>query len=524
MHGTIWSLLPFALVIPISIVTRQVIPGLVVGLLAGAYMMAPSPLGGVNQALYYLFKELALAGNLHLIIFLYTFGSLVGLVRITGGVSGFAKWLGPRVKSVRGAYAVTWLSSLGTFMAPDFRIITVAPIMKSMMTRFHISPQKMAYAINVTATPLISLIPVGTAFVGYMVGLLAVALKHVHSTQAPYPLFLSTIPLNFFAFAILAIGAYLSFFSSETKPVRTTETTAAGRFSDFAAKLRRPHRNARQHIYTVVATLRRQHAKFEIEAGTMGHPGQRSDRETARPQRELPEEPLDVLSDEAVPSAANLLLPIGLLLGLTFILTWWSGVGKATTFLGVLMKADATRAMLQSILITLVASSIFYLFRRQRVGRLMYGIIAGGNEMIAVIMLLVLVWAVSGVSSDLGFSDYVGRTMGSVIPRMLIAPALFVFGSVISYFIGSSFGTWGILMPLGFSLAATTHASLPLIAAAVFASGTLGGFASPLSDNTVAMATVMKLPLVDFANSLLKTTLIAGGVATVGYAAAGLVM
>lgn len=518
MHATIWSLLPFALVIPISIITRQVIPGLVVGLLAGAYMMAPSPLGGINKALYYLFTELSVTGNLHLIVFLYTFGSLVGLVRITGGVSGFAQWLGPRVKSVRGAYAVTWLSSIGTFMAPDFRIITVTPIMRGMMDRFHISPQKMAYAIDVTSTPLISLIPVGTAFVGYMVGLLAVALKHIHSTQAPYPLFLSTIPLNFFAIAILAIGAYLSFFSSDTKTALRGDATMArtearaGTIGDVQG--RRPHGGIRQPVHTVVAGALRQRARFQSEVGSVAHPM----------QRKPPEEPLDIYSDDAVPATANLLLPIALLLVLTFFLTWWSGVGKATTFFGVLMNADAVRAMLQSILITLIASSVFYLFRGQRVGRLMYGIIAGGNEMIAVIMLLVLVWAVSGVSSDLGFSQYVGSTMGAVIPRMFIAPALFVFGSVISYFIGSSFGTWGILMPLGFSLAMTTHASLPLIAAAVFASGTLGGFASPLSDNTVAMATVMKLPLVDFANSLLKTTLIAGGAATVGFAVAGFMM
>ncbi|MHB1630111.1 MAG: Na+/H+ antiporter NhaC family protein [Bacilli bacterium] len=524
MYGTIWSLLPFALVIPISIMTRQVIPGLVAGLLAGAYMMAPSPLGGVNQALYYLFKELAVAGNLHLIVFLYTFGSLVGLVRITGGVSGFAKWLGPRVKSVRGAYAVTWLSSLGTFMAPDFRIITVAPIMRSMMERFHISPQKMAYAIDVTSTPLISLIPVGTAFVGYMVGLLAVSLKHIHSTQAPYPLFLSTIPLNFFAIAILAIGAYLSFFSPQTRAPHRAETVAAERAPVHGRTVRRLRADAGQSIHAAVVVAQRQRSKFQVEAGSVGHPERRDAEETPMVRRELPEEPLDVLSEEAIPAAANLLLPIALLLGLTFFLTWWSGVGKAATFLGVLMNADAVRAMLQSILITLVVSSVYYLFRRQRVGRLMYGIIAGGNEMLAVIMLLVLVWAVSGVSTDLGFSDFVGRTMGAAIPRMFIAPALFIFGSVISYFIGSSFGTWGILIPLGFSLAATTHASLPLIAAAVFASGTLGGFASPLSDNTVAMATVMKLPLVDFANSLLKTTLIAGGIAAVGYAAAGFVM
>ncbi|PWI58538.1 Na+/H+ antiporter NhaC family protein [Sulfoacidibacillus thermotolerans] len=506
MYGTIWSLLPFLVVIPLAMLTRQVVPALVVGLLVGSYMMAPTPLGGIDKALYYLYKEVEVSGNLHLILFLYTFGSFVGLVRITGGVNGFAKWLEPRVKSVRGAFAVAWLTSLGTFMAPDFRIIAVAPIMKSIIERLHIRPQKMAYVIDVTATPLISLIPIGTAFVGYMIGLLAVALKHVGSSQAAYPLFLSTIPLNFFAIAILLIGAYISFFSKDVKAANAGERSFAKRQVSSEHKAR-----------TVIAHASHLHRGIQMETGKLGTLHKPS-------EHAAPPEAIDVLSEQAPPSALNLVLPILLLLMLTFFLTWWSGHALATNFFGVLMKADATKAMLQAILITLVVSSLFYLFRGQKISKLMYGVLAGGNEMMAVIVLLVFVWAVSGVSTDLGFSPYVAHTVGAVVPRMLIAPALFVLGSVISYFIGSSFGTWGILMPLGFSLAMTTHASLALIAAAVFASGTLGGFASPLSDNTVAMATVMKLPVVDFANSLLKSTLLAGAVATVFYGIAGFVM
>ncbi len=497
MHATIWALLPFVVVIPLAMITRQVVPALVVGLLVGSYMLAPTPLGGINTALYYLFKEVTVPGNLRLILFLYTFGSFVGLVRITGGVNGFAGWLTPRVKSVRGAFGVAWLTSIGTFMAPDFRIIAVAPIMETIIRRLNISPQKMAYVIDVTATPLISLIPIGTAFVGYMIGLLAVALKHIGSTQTAYPLFLETIPLNFFAIAILLIGVYISFFSKDVKMTNDVASSSS--------------------THQTVSHAHHIHHGLQMETGKLG-----TRHEPVK--HKAPPEALDVMSEEAAPSTLHLVVPIALLLFLTFFLTWWSGHALADTLFGVLMKANAIEAMLQAILITLVLSSVYYLFRGQKIGQLMYGVLAGGNEMMAVIVLLVFVWAVSGVSTDLGFSTYVAHTVGAVVPRMLIAPVLFVLGSVISYFIGSSFGTWGILMPLGFSLAMSTHASLALIAAAVFASGTLGGFASPLSDNTVAMATVMKLPVVDFSNSLLKTTLVAGGVATIGYAIAGFVM
>lgn len=450
--------------------TRQVIPGLLAGLLAGAFLLDSHGLGGFQMALRYLFKELEVPANLRLILFLYLFGSFVGLLRISGGVSGFARWLEPRVHSRRGAFAITWLSSALTFMAPDFRIITVAPVMRSLLRPFGIQSSEMSYAINVTATPLISLIPLGTAFVGYMVGLLATTLKHVGVSEPAYPLFLRSLPFNFFALAILAVGLYKSFFARES---RTNDLS----------------------------------------------------REQATTNRdELPPDPLEVLSERAKPVALHLIAPIALLVSLTLLLTWWSGRALGGTWFSALIRADAAQAMLLAIFVTLLAMSIFYAFREVTLSRIVYGIMAGGNEMMGVIVLLTLVWAVSGISTDLGFTTFVSGSIGNAVPRLFIVPFIFVLGSLLAYFIGSSFGAWGILMPLGFTLAEAAHVSLPLITGAVFASGTLGGFASPLSDNTVAMSTVMKEPVTTFARRLLPSTLLAGGAATVGYTIAGLVL
>lgn len=496
MYGTVWSLLPFAVVIPIAIWTRQVIPGLLCGLLVGAYMLVPQPIGGLQTVLQYLFKEIEVGGNLRLIVFLYLFGSFVGLLRISGGVSGLARWLSPRIHSARAAFGVTWASSVLTFMAPDFRIITVAPVMRPLLRTFQIEPDEMSYAINVTSTPLISLIPLGTAFVGYMVGLLAIALKHSGAKGDAYPLFLQSIPFNFFALAILAIGVYLSFFHRHKALVEGAPDAAAvgdekerthDSEKDVATRQARAHSSARGHTQEAV-------------------------------------EPIDVYSEQAKPSALHLVIPIAVLVGLTLFFTWWSGHTAGGQGIAALVKANASEAMIEAIIVTLLIASVLYAFRGISLDRVMFGVLAGGNEMMGVIMLLVLVWAVSGVSTDLGFSSFVGNTIGHIVPKMLIAPALFIFGSLLSYFIGSSFGAWGILMPLGFTLAASTHASLPLIAGAVFASGTLGGFASPLSDNTVAMSTVMKFPVLGFTRKLLPSTLIAGGIATVGYTVAGFVM
>lgn len=474
MHASFVSLLPFAAVIPLALLTRQVLIGLLAGLAVGAYLLDPAPIAGVATALAYVYRELAVPGNLHLIVFLWAFGALVGTMRAAGGVTGFAEWLAPRIRSDRSAFAVIWMSSLATFMAPDFRIITVGPVMRHMAARFHIEPERLAYAIEVTSTPLIALIPVGTAFVGYMVGLLTVSLRHAGHADSAFPFFLSTIPFNFFAIAILPVGFYLSF-----RRGRGDEARRPPEDREICA--------GEQHA-----------ARLEPSPAQRDH------------------------TPDARPDALNLVMPIGLLVAFTFFLIWWDGHLHSVTPSGWLVHADAARAMSEAVLITLVATGVWYAVRRLSVARIMEGVLEGGNEMMPVILLLALVWAVSGEAADLGFVPYVSRTLGNALPSVFIAPGLFVIGSVMSYFIGSTFGTWGILMPLGFSLAQSAHASLPLVAGAVFASGTLGGFASPLSDNTVAMATVLRLNPLRFARTLVKTTLLAGGAATVGYAVAGL--
>lgn len=578
MYASVWSLLPFVMVIPIALLTRQVLPGLMVGLLVGAYMTHPTLLGGVSATLGYILKELAVPDNLRLMVFLYGFGAFVGLVRITGGVSGFAAWVSKHIRTTRAAFAMTWLSSLATFMAPDFRIITVAPVMKRVFERLHVSTSRVAYVIDLTSTPLIAIVPIGTAFVGYMVGLLQTSSRHHGVTVTAFQLFLQTIPLNFFSIAMIALGLIQTFWRSSpdraTSPMHNAATDgdstawaedwtgghdgvpAGPAFGParpvlYAHGIDDPERPIGRRHWRVSRWRAKVIGYAPVEAGDELTParsapvvqsrttketvdrGASESRSSAGNHRsdaptepsggphDVPPEALEVLAERARPNVWNLAVPLCLLLILTLWLTWWNGHFHSPTVLGALAAANAAQAMLQALLITLVVMVIWYAVGRQPIGRTMFGFLAGGNEMMSVLLLLSLVWAVSAVSTDLGFSVYVQRAIGHLVPGAFIAPALFVFGCLISYVIGSSFGTWGILLPLGFTLANSTHASLALVAGAVFASGTFGGFASPLSDNTVAMATVMKLPTMAYAHYKLKPALFAAGISAVAYGLVG---
>lgn len=508
MHGTAIALIPFFVVIPIAMWTKQVIPGLAVGLIVGAYLVHPSLLGGLMAVIHYIAAEMETPGNVNLVLFLYLFGSFVGLIRVTGGVSGFSNWVSKRVRSERGAFAMTWLSSGATFMAPDFRIITIAPVVNRIFSRLGVAPERVAYAIDVTSTPLCAVVPLGTAFVGYMVGLMHTSVDHTASTTSPYQLFLTSIPFNLFAWLMLIAGFIITF-----RTPRASKVTHPAQPKTPVASLRPSIVPFRKRLTLSHRPMMAVHA----EIGAMGALHARNAVHHTKAQAKI-EDPVEQMSNEARPSAIHLVLPLAVLLALTLILTYMSGYqAGGRSLVQALVLSNASAAMLEALVLTLVFMFIFYGIRRQTISRTMFGFLQGGNEMMSVIVLLVLIWGVSAVSSDLGFSTFCQREIVRYVPHALIVPALFAFGCVISYVIGSSFGTWGMLMPLGFSLAATGAGSLPLIAGAVFASGTFGGFASPLSDNTVAMATVMKLPVMQYANYKTKSAVVVAAVCTALY-------
>ncbi|MCO5384717.1 MAG: hypothetical protein NHB14_02005 [Desulfosporosinus sp.] len=178
--------------------------------------------------------------------------------------------------------------------------------------------------------------------------------------------------------------------------------------------------------------------------------------------------------------------------------------------------------MLEALFVTLFLSLLLFLLQRFSVAKIVTHFIDGGNELVSVILMLALVWALSAVSEDLGFSSYIASNLIGWIPETFIAPVVFILGSFIAYFIGSSWGTWGLLMPLAVTLAHQTGSNIILVIGAVFASGTFGAFASPLSDNSITLCAILDLPVMEYARSKLKPSLIAAGITTILFGIASL--
>ncbi|KAF0995209.1 Na+/H+ antiporter NhaC family protein [Geobacillus sp. TFV-3] len=489
------ALLPFLVVIPISIWTRQVIPGLFVGLLVGSYLMTPSLLGGLRTMLHYVVDNLMQTNNIRIVIFLYVFAGLVSMIKYTGGIKGFVHLVSKKVKSAKTAMMLTWISTMVTFSDPDFRIVTVAPIMKALRKRLGLSSQQIGFAIEVTSNPVVALIPIATAFVGYMVSVIDKALDTAGIGAEPYIVYVRSIPFNFFSYAIIAVGLYYSFFVYSRK-----KQAAASEAREEA-----PIRSWNERLAIEMAEEQRPADNEPNKA--QGEEGDAMQTCPRAYQKETPIKPW------------NLIIPLSIVLVLTLFLSWWDGHWGARTFWEAFLQSDALGAMLEALLFTVIITVAFFLWQRFKLNDLLTHFVKGGNELISVILMLALIWALSAVAEDLGFSQYITGHVKEWIPPFFVAPILFLLGAVISYFIGSSWGTWGMLMPLGVTLASQAGTNILPVIGAVFASGTFGAFASPLSDNTVTLCTILDLPVMEYARTKLIPSLIAAGIAAILFGA-----
>lgn len=468
-----FSIIPFIVAVIVAITTRQVLLGLIIGLVIGAYALQPGPVSALSNTTDYIFTAIADRENLRIIVFLYVFGGLVGMMHVAGGIKGFAKLVQKRIKTERSALLVTWGTILITFMDCEFRILTTGPVMKAVKDKVDVTRSKLAYAIDTSTVPVIVLIPVATTYAGYMVSVVGGALNQANIDQPPYQLFLASIPFNFWAIVIVFIGLLAVF---------------SGRYIG---------------------------KRIESDAGRTN-----DDSEENEAHRESIEQELE----EVQPKAINLALPLILLLLGTFYLIWLDGRKKARSLFEIVQQADATQAMLIALFITTAFALVMYLLRKEKLAELMFHFIDGGNQLMMAILLLVLVWALAAMAEDLGFTEFITSTAGTLLPKAVVPVTIFLFGSLIGYFIGSSWGTWGILMPLGITLAAATGTSLPLVAGAVFAAGSFGDFTSPLGETTVTTAAVYDLPVVDYAKAKLPSSLTAVGIAAVLFLIAGFII
>lgn len=305
MEG-LYSIIPSVTAIIIAIITRQVLPALIIGLIAGAYLVEPSLLGGIVKATDYLVKSATVKENIEIAFFLYIFSGLMGMMKVSGGVKGVERLISNRIKSEKGTLLTTWGLSLFTFIDCGFHIMALGTIMKPIAKKVELAREKLSYIIDTSTVPLIVLAPLGTTYIGYMVSMVRTGLSESGLEMDAYSLFLKSIPYNFYS--LVAIGSSLTVITSG-KYLNWKRDSGKGKEQE-----RKVH----------------QHGGFK---------------------------------EEVKPRALNLILPLIVLFILTIYFLWWSGSQNANSFLAALMEAKTAEMMLVALLLTVIITAI-YLYRK----------------------------------------------------------------------------------------------------------------------------------------------------------------
>lgn len=474
---TFYSIIPPLAAIVGAAVTKRIIPSLVLGLLAGTLLQSSgSPIGAALLAGQALAGVVADESHAYIILFLFGFGALAEMFKVGGGISGFAKMTEPYIKTERDALlSVLWASPV-TFLDCCFHVIATGTISKPLVEKVDGSKDKLALIVNTTSSQLIVLIPFATTYVGYILGVIGSSMAQVGYTGNPYMVYLSAIPLNFYSISMLGISILSIFFS----------------FQFSWLKLAQPAYKP--------APVAGDHDSHEAH-------------DECSYQEKVP------------PRVANLLLPLAFLLALITYLFWLTGQAKGeASFVAALLNADYEKAIFVATFATLVGTTLLYVLQKIPMKELQSHFLSGGTEMLPPIVILILAWAITGVTQELGFNAFIGGLLGTALPPQLIPVIVFALGGLASYFMGSSWGTWALVMPLALSLAVTTGANVPLTVGAVLAGGSIGDNLSPLGETPVLTSAVMDIPVTSHVSYVLPYGLVAIGITTLLYVAVGYAM
>jgi Na+/H+ antiporter NhaC len=452
-QGLISLFIPIVVII-LAMTTKRVIASLIVGILAGGILLSGGNIiNGCIKAIEHLVKSAASEESVYIVMFLFLFGAFGEIMKLSGGIKGFSELANKYVKTEKGALGSIWLVTIFTFIDCCFHAISSGTVGKALIEKTKGSKEKLAVVVNVTSCLLIILIPFGTTYVGYIIGVINSALNRAGVKQSAYNLYIKSIPFNFYAIVMIIISICIILFGL--------------RFDSVVNKLKDTKENDEENGHGHEA-----HEQCEFE-------------------------------EKTPPRPFNLILPLAVLIATTFFFFWYTGKGMGKGLIVAIMNAEFEKSILLAGVVSVVITTIFYIIQKIPMSEIESHFLSGGNEMMPPIIVLVLSWGLSSIIEDLGFVKFITDTIGPQVPHMLIPVVIFLIGCATSYFMGSAWGTWALLMPIAVPLAITTKSSLPLVIGAVLAGGSLGDNASPLGETAILSSTIAEVPLMKHVKTIL---------------------
>ena len=486
--GTWVSILPPLVAIGFALVFRQVLLALFLGIWMGAWLVGDLGFSGLVSSFFgtltdYIVPATADEGHMSIIIFTLLIGGMIGIITDNGGTRGVIRRLSSFVKTKVQGQILTSFIGLLVFFDDYANTMVVGNTMRPLTDSLRISRAKLAYLVDSTAAPVATIALIST-WIGAMVGYIGSAEEAIPEfTEAAYSVFINSLPYNFYAFFTLLFVLAIA---------------ASGR--DFGPMLK-----ARIQLYK---------ARHNPALDKYNLYKEKIEKDEARQK----------VSHWANAMIPILVLVVGVVGGLLF-------TGQGDTLQDLIGSADSYAALLWGALLSMVvAIAMTAVQRLLSINETLEGMFKGMHVMFDGLLVLVLAWALSAITQDLGTADYLVSIFGTRLDPYLLPAIVFVLSAATAFATGSSWGTMGILMPLVLPLVWTLGMEFRLDTetinllmyanvSAVLAGSVWGDHSSPISDTTILSSLATQCDHVEHVNTQLPYALVGGVLSIFSYVA-----
>ena len=470
VYSTFWSLLPPLIAIGLALITKEVYSSLFIGILAGALLVANgNPVTAITTMVGDGFiSSLSDSWNVGILMFLVILGIIVVVMNKAGGSLAYGEWARDKIKTRKGAMGATFGLGVLIFIDDYFNCLTVGSVMRPVTDTHNISRAKLAYIIDATAAPICMIAPISSW---------AAAVTGVVEGYNGLELFIKAIPYNFYSLLTLVMMIFIIFKDLDYGPMRKYE------------------RNAVLHndIFT----------------------------DSKTPYEDEIKEPTSSKG-----RVIDLVLPIIILIIFSIIgMIYTGGFFSGETFIDSFANSDASLGLAMGSLVSLLLTFVWIVARRVlSFNEFMECIVKGFNAMVPAILILTFAWTLSSMTGALGAAPYVaGIVEGSAGGLQALLPAIiFLVATFLAFATGTSWGTFGILIPIIVGLGAALSPDMLIIGiSACLAGAVCGDHCSPISDTTIMASTGAQVQHIVHVSTQLPYALTVAAVSVVTYIVAG---
>ncbi len=502
MIGTVWALLPPVVAIILALKTKEVYSSLFIGIVLGAVQYCVSVGSGVDGFIAHLLNDttgtgndrkgygliycLSDAWNVGILVFLVVLGSMVSLMNKAGGSAAFGRWAVKHVKTKKGAQIVTILLGMLIFIDDYFNCLTVGSVMRPITVRHGITKEKLAYLIDSPAAPVCIISPISSWA--------AAVSGFVTSGENGLSLFCKAIPFNFYALFTIIFLFCIVMTDFDFKAM-----------SKYEARFREWYERTNGGTLDDVSGTKLHVVEHGVDAD-------RKDTERNR----------GAVMDLVVPI---ILLIVFCVFGMIYSGGFFDAESQNyMNFIDAFANSDASTGLVIGSLSSLILTIGMFVVRKTLAfDEAMSSLIKGFEAMVPAILILTLAWTLKSMTDSLGASQYVAQVISGTAAelQMLLPAIIFVVAAFLAFATGTSWGTFGILIPICIAVFPEADALRIISISACMAGAVCGDHMSPISDTTIMASAGAECKHVHHVSSQLPYALTVAAVSFLTYIVAG---